>query len=73
MCYLRKNSLFQDLQTLESIEEVLVLTEEERLTHAIGELHVDWVITKDHETIMIHIVDFYQSLYKNSGVPRPLL
>ncbi len=33
----------------------------------------DGELTEDHEAIKVHIVDFYQSLYKESGVPRPLL
>ena len=117
----KKNSLFQELQVLESIEESRVLTEEERITHArikmelekyilfdeiswrqksralwlregdkntkffhrvansnrrnntIGKLCVDGELTEDHEAIKVHIVNFYQSLYKESGVPRPLL
>jgi hypothetical protein len=117
----KKNSLFQELQALESIEESRVLTEEERITHArikmelekyilfdeiswrqksralwlregdkntkffhrvansnrrnntIGKLCVDGELTEDHEAIKVHIVNFYQSLYKESGVPRPLL
>ena len=117
----KKNSSFQELQVLESIEESRVLTEEERITHArikmelekyilfdeiswrqksralwlregdkntkffhrvansnrrnntIGKLCVDGELTEDHEAIKVHIVNFYQSLYKESGVPRPLL
>ena len=117
----KKNSLFQELQAPDSIKELRVLTEEERITHArikmelekyilfdeiswrqksralwlqegdkntnffhhvansnrrsntIGKLCVDGELTEDHEAIKVHIVDFYQSLYKESGVPRPLL
>ena len=118
---IKKTRLFQELQSLDSIEEVRVLTEEERLTHTrtkmelektilleeiswrqksralwlregdkntrffhrvansnrrvntIGKLYVSGEIIEDQGIIQAHIVDFYQSLYEDSGAYRPLL